>query len=713
MRSFLGAFKDISRSIPRCSSLLSPLENCIKGLAGEGKISWSSELIECFNRAKNALKSPNSLALPKTDDRLLITVDASPLNQGLAATLFVVRNGKNIPAEYFSFKLKGHQVGWLPCEMEALGITAAVSHFSPFIKESLHQTQVLTDSRPCVQAWGKLKKGLFSASARVSTFLSTLSAANVSLCHIKGSLNQISDYGSRHPSVCDDSSCQICRFIQDTAASVVFSITVSDILEGKARMPYLSYTSWKSAQQNNSCLRRAYAHLMAGTRPPPKARSVKELREIIRIASVDSNKGILVVRKEDPFVGSRDLIVCPSDIACGLVTALHLSLSHPSRGQLQKVFNRYFYSSGSTKIIESVTNHCEVCRALKKAPREIFDQSSSLPAAHPGLSLAADVICRACQKILVARDMLTAYTTATFISGETASDYRDGIIVCTLPMKSQLSSLRVDCAPALKSLKDDKSLISHSIILEFGRVKNYNKNPVAEKANQELELEILKIDSAGKAISAATLTKAVHILNTRIRSSGLSSKEMLFQRDQVSGQQLIFKDSFLGSSQLKSRQKNHLASALSKGKGGPKALIPDVKVGSIVFIKQEGSKFCPRESYLVVNILNSEIAVLQKMDTNKGAFRSQTYEVPLVNLYPSVDDQFHPALAETFTDQQSITTAVDDLPTDLDSTSSSDESVIVSLPPDISSPFDTTGTGESQQETETDNVVTIEPRRSS
>lgn len=348
------------------------------------------------------------------------------------------------------------------------------------------------------------------------------------------------------------------------------------------------------------------------------------------------------------------------------------------------MFNRYFFASGSSKIIENVTDQCDVCRALKKAPKEIFDQSTSLPAAHPGLSLAADVICRAGQKILVVRDTLTAYTTATFIPGENTSDYRDGIIICTLPMKSQISSIRVDCAPGLKSLKEDRTLQSNGIILDFGRVKNANKNPVAEKANQELELEILKVDPSGKAITAVSLTQAVHVLNTRIRKSGLSSKEMFFQRDQVSGQQLTFNDASLGSDQSKSRHKNHLASAASKGKGGSKAQIPDVSVGSIVFIKQEGSKFSPRESYIVVDIPNSKMAVLQKMDVNKKCFRSKTYEVPLVNIYPSVLGQLHTdATPSHLMSDPQIRTPANDFSAKSGSSSSSDDSDF-----EVSLPFD-------------------------
>ena len=156
MRSFLGAYKDIARAIPKCTSLLSPLEDSIKGLNREQKVNWTDSLHHAFAKAKDALKSPSFLVLPKRDDHLLITVDASPLNQGLSATLFVLRNRKRCAAEFFSFKLKGHQIGWLPCEKEALAITAAVNHFAPFIKESEHTTQIQTDIRPCVDALEKL-----------------------------------------------------------------------------------------------------------------------------------------------------------------------------------------------------------------------------------------------------------------------------------------------------------------------------------------------------------------------------------------------------------------------------------------------------------------------------------------------------------------------------------------------------------------------------
>ena len=97
-----------------------------------------------------------------------------------------MRDGKQFIGGYFSAKLKATQQRWLPCEIEALGISLAINHWGTHILESHHETQILTDSKPCIQAFQKLTRGQFSSSARVSTFLSTLSRYNVQLTHLSG-----------------------------------------------------------------------------------------------------------------------------------------------------------------------------------------------------------------------------------------------------------------------------------------------------------------------------------------------------------------------------------------------------------------------------------------------------------------------------------------------------------------------------------------------
>ena len=45
---------------------------------------------------------------------------------------------------------------WLPCEVEALAITVATKHFSPYLIQSHHKVCMLTDSKPYLQAYKKL-----------------------------------------------------------------------------------------------------------------------------------------------------------------------------------------------------------------------------------------------------------------------------------------------------------------------------------------------------------------------------------------------------------------------------------------------------------------------------------------------------------------------------------------------------------------------------
>ena len=52
--------------------------------------------------------------------------------------------------------------------------------------------------------------------------------------------------------------------------------------------------------------------------------------------------------------------------------------------------------------------------------------------------------------------------------------------------------MRTDPAPGFQALYNDTLLKKHRITVEIGRVKNRIKNPVAERAIQELEEEIPK-----------------------------------------------------------------------------------------------------------------------------------------------------------------------------------------------------------------------------
>ena len=123
--------------------------------------------------------------------------------------LYVSRTNHLHLAGFVSAKLRKHQVTWLPFEVEALSIAASVKYFSPFIIQSPHPTTVLTDRKPCVQAIDKLCRGEFSASPRVTSFLTTVSRYQVNLQHLAWKANLPSDFTSRNARDCSKPNCQI------------------------------------------------------------------------------------------------------------------------------------------------------------------------------------------------------------------------------------------------------------------------------------------------------------------------------------------------------------------------------------------------------------------------------------------------------------------------------------------------------------------------
>ena len=201
MRSFVGAYKVLNRVLKGCSGYLADLEAAIAGKQKTDKVVWDDTLLNSFQKAQEALKSTSWITIPKPSDQLIITHDGSKV--GIGSILFVNRDSVLHLGGFFSAKVKSHQSRWLPCELEALSISCSVQHFAPYIQESRHVTQILTDSKPCVQAWTKMQRGEFSTSARVATFLSNLSQHRVDLHFISGQMNLPSDFHSRNPPECN------------------------------------------------------------------------------------------------------------------------------------------------------------------------------------------------------------------------------------------------------------------------------------------------------------------------------------------------------------------------------------------------------------------------------------------------------------------------------------------------------------------------------
>ena len=391
LRSFIGAYKVLARVLPRCSTLLAPLDDAVAGRLTNETVVWSDDLQTAFAAAQTALSTNYQITLPRPTDHLWIVTDGAVKKPGIGATLYVTRSDKLYLAGFFSAKLRGRQVSWLPCEVEALAIAVATKHFSPYIVQSNNTACVLTDSKPCVQAFEKLCRGEFSASPRVSTFLSTVSRYQASVRHVSGSAILPSDFASRNALPCEDLACQVCNFVNRTEESVILRTSTQDILAGASRLPFTSRTSWLAIQSECPDLRRTRAHLHQGTRPSKKLTNIHDVKRYLNATTI-AKDGLLVVCRNEPLAPCREAIVVPRQVLDGLLTALHLKLDHPSRHQMKMVVRRYFFALDMDKHINSVCDGCHQCAALLNTPHTLIEQTTSDPPDVIGTSFAADVL---------------------------------------------------------------------------------------------------------------------------------------------------------------------------------------------------------------------------------------------------------------------------------------------------------------------------------
>ena len=262
-----------------------------------------------------------------------------------------------------------------------------------------------------------------------------------------------------------------------------------------------------------------------------------------------------------------------------------------------------------------VVDHCELCRSLATLPKEYHPQSSVDLPISPCKTFSADVVRRFRQKIFVLRETFSSFTITSLISGEDHVVLRS-ILIQTIsqirPNPQTTALVRVDNAPGFVALHKDVQLGKLNIILDDGRRHNPNKNPVIDKGIQELITEILKYTEEAGPVTAEILAIVTNQLNSRIRGRGLTSWEILYQRDHNSGAQLDIDDKTLATLQENTRLSNQISSAKHKAVGGNVVQPAKVVPGSLVYIKKDGDKTRGRDRYIVVSVSDND-CVLKKL----------------------------------------------------------------------------------------------------
>ena len=691
LRSFLGSYRTFYRCKKEISFLLGKLESMVADKPSSQKLVWTPDLDQEFARAQKEIKTLDSIYLPKPNDQLVLTSDYC--KTGICATLWAFVDNNFLVVARMSCKLEKTQEKLLPCDGEATAIYVAAKcpYFKSCILSSNLRTIALTDNKPVVQAANLLSQGKFSSSKLINFILTGISELNLTFQHMSGKMGQnfADDHGSRNPIECSDrDNCKICTFVSDCAnlvashislcvgknATLIGQITAEenknnlpqDIITGRKNIPFTNRKAMMFLQNQDPTLIRVRELLVAGEGPHPSENTqVRRYLQKNINTTVDAD-GCLVVKKHS--IGKqlikRSLIIIPEDVSLGLIQGLHINLNHPSPYQLKMVIDSKFFILDRDKKIKEISDNCTLCRSVAHIPTEVFSFSANKMPTHPGIAFTVDVLRAQKKCILVAVENFSGFLSTTFINSEKAQDLKNGIIQTIFPFKASKSSkaaisIRSDRAAGFKSLAASQDMKNLGILFELGDAKNNNSVSLVDRKMQELENELKKISPLEISLCAESLAEATATVNEKIRSQGLSSKEIIFSRDQYSLDNLKLIDEQISDVVMKEREKNNPISARSKAKIPKPAISPNVSKGNLVFLKKEGSKFKGRDIYLVTAISDNDHVLITKlintMSDKSANVSSQHHRVKKTEIFlaPNQPIEIFPEAAPTMDQMKS------------------------------------------------------------
>ena len=612
LRGFVGAYKFMAPAIPNFATVLEPLNKAIGDKSKKDPINWTPQLHEDFKRAQDYLKNARPLTMPKPGQQLYMTTDAS--QSGLGATLH--RSDDKAVVKHFSKQLSALKKNWLPCELEALAIGAGLQFFLPFFRESGCKPIIYTDSRPCVLAYNKMTKGIFSSSPRVSTFLHEVLNQGAEIKFLAGSSNLPADHASRNASTCSNPQCQVCAWVNDKESQVVRRLDVTEVeevLAGNKPSPFHSRAYWRRRQLEDDILKIVAHHLKFGS-SPPKNRNQTRVKRYLQpqhrvFLSADN---VLMAPSVRPFSNTPRYVV-PEASLPALVSIFHHQFGCLAVSPLRELLRRHFFALNLDEAVTSYVASCVPCAAKRDKKHTEAPMSTVTPPEYFGEQYASDVIKRERQKILVLRETATSYTWAKIVKNETAQALESGLrslfSQVRPPNAARPASCRLDNAPGFKTLALNDCLKDIGVKIDLGNAANINSNPVAEKANRELEQCIITCQPTGGRITSQVLASAVSMLNSRPRWSTMSSYELWTGRDQITGHSLLFDQKHIIALQHKRRLKSH---------PDVPDTFPDFKPGDLVFNNEEGSKLKARDKLIIQEYLGNGMFRLDRLHDATG-----------------------------------------------------------------------------------------------
>ena len=189
LRRFLGMVQQLGKFIPNLSELTQPLREL---LSAKRSWTWSSHQEEAFNKIKQELTNPTTLALYNPTAPTKVSTDASSF--GLGAVLLQQHEHNWKPVAFASRVMRDTEKNYAQIEKEALATTWACEKFSNYILgktikiESDHKPVPLLNS-----------KRLDNLPPRILRFQLRMARYSYVVEHVPGKLLYSADTLSRSP----------------------------------------------------------------------------------------------------------------------------------------------------------------------------------------------------------------------------------------------------------------------------------------------------------------------------------------------------------------------------------------------------------------------------------------------------------------------------------------------------------------------------------
>ena len=187
LREFLGLINFYHHFIPRCATILTPLNSILKSTAPNNhELQWTNDAIAAFQEIKDALVNATLLVHPQPDAPINIMTDASDI--AIGAVLQQYLDGQWCPLSYFSRKLSPTEQRYSTFDRELLAVYCAIRHFRHYLEA--REFHVLTDHKPLIHS---LKSKPDKRSPRQVRHLDFISQFTSDIRYVAGQGNPVAD----------------------------------------------------------------------------------------------------------------------------------------------------------------------------------------------------------------------------------------------------------------------------------------------------------------------------------------------------------------------------------------------------------------------------------------------------------------------------------------------------------------------------------------